>query len=353
MRKIKIIPAGFLVIVMLVLSSAQSFAQVGKEGSPGTPYPNMPDIAPIGVRIGKYMDVNESAKGPAIDPAKGYRLQMLGKDLYLITDNGIQCMFMVYENGVVLADAPEVLVPYIKKAIAEVTDKPITHLIYSHWHADHIGGSGSLKLGKNTIIIAQEETKKLLVRAQDPARPIPTISFKDKYILKVGSQTLELSYHGNGHVLGNSFIYAPAQKTLMVIDVIFPGWIPWRRFALAQDIPGYFRQMEEINKMNWDLIVTGHVERIGTHADVALQIDFMNDLRNAARQSLKSHKLIDGINPADQENPWAVFDDFIDRVVIQIVNTLTPKWSTKLAGYDAFIWDQCLSMEQSIRLDEH
>jgi glyoxylase-like metal-dependent hydrolase (beta-lactamase superfamily II) len=115
-------------------------------------------------------------------------------------------MFMIYEEGVVLMDAPEALAKYIPSAIAEVTNKPITHLIYSHSHADHIGGAGSLNLGKQTIIIAHDETKRLLVRANDPARPVPTVSFKDKYTLKLGSQTLELSYHGNAHEPGNIFI---------------------------------------------------------------------------------------------------------------------------------------------------
>ena len=139
----------------------------------------------------------------------------------------------------------------------------------------------------------------------------------------------------------------------MVIDIIFPGWIPWRRLALAQDVPGYFAQMEEINKMDWDVLVSGHVERSGTHSDVALQIEFMNDLRNTARQALKSTKFTDGLNPDDKENPWAAFDDYIDRVVIKTVNTLTPKWSTRLAGFDVFIWDHCYTIEQSLRLDEH
>jgi hypothetical protein len=103
----------------------------------------------------------------------------------------------------------------------------------------------------------------------------------------VGGQVLELSYHGNAHQPGNIFIYAPAQNTLMVIDVVFPGWMPWRRFALAQDVQGYFAQVEEINRMKWDTLVSGHVTRTGTHADVALQLEFMNDLKNAARRALK------------------------------------------------------------------
>jgi glyoxylase-like metal-dependent hydrolase (beta-lactamase superfamily II) len=260
-------------------------------------------------------------------------------------------MFMVHETGVVVVDAPPPYAQLILKAIAEVTKKPVTHLIYSHAHIDHIGGTKSLNLSKTTAIIAHEETKRLLDRARDPNRPIPTITFKDKYTLKAGSQTLELSYHGIAHEPGNIFIYAPAQKTLMVVDVIFPGWMPWRRFALAKDIPGYFAQVEEINQMKWDVLVSGHVARTGTHGDVALQLEFMNDLKNTTRQALQSTKPGEGLDPADRENPWAVFDDYIDRVVMQSVNALTPKWATKLAGYDVYIWDQCYAMEQSLRID--
>jgi glyoxylase-like metal-dependent hydrolase (beta-lactamase superfamily II) len=336
----------------LVLLSLTAYTQPRQE-VPGTNhYPNRPAIAPIGERIEKYLTVNESAKGPAINPHKGYRLQQLGKGLYMITDNVYQSMFMVYETGVVVIDAPPPFAQHIPQAIAEVTGKPITHIIYSHSHIDHIGGTKSLYRTKRTAIIAHEETKRLLRRARDSNRPLPTVTFKNKYTLKVGSQVLELSYHGNAHEPGNIFIYAPAQKTLMVVDVIFPGWMPWRRFALAQDIPGYFVQVKEIHDMTWDILVSGHVERTGTHADVALQLEFMNDLRNTARQALQSTQPGEGLDATDKTNPWAVFDNYIDRVVIECVNALTPKWSTKLAGYDVYIWDQCYAMEQSLRINE-
>jgi len=339
-----------ILCVILLTPCAPVLADDDEPGSPGVPYANMPRLAPLGVRIGKHLEVPESSKGPPVDPAKGYRIQDLGQGLYMVTDNGYQNMFMVYDKGVVLVDAPPSYAQYIPKAIAEVTDKPITHIIYSHAHNDHIGGTKGL--GGHPIIIAQEETKRLLLRANDPNRPIPTVTFKDKYTLKVGGKVLELSYHGVAHEPGNIFIYAPAQRTLMVVDVVFPGWMPWRRFALAQDIPGYFAQVKEINDMDWDTLVSGHVERTGTHADVAMQLEFMNDLREAARKALKTTKLGEELSPADQGNEWAFYGNYIDRVVIQCVDELTPKWSTKLAAYDVYIWDQCYAMENSIRIDE-
>jgi glyoxylase-like metal-dependent hydrolase (beta-lactamase superfamily II) len=318
-------------------------------GAPGTPYPDMPTIAPIGVRVGKYLDVPASARGPAVDPAKGYRLQDLGGGLYMITDNAYQSMFLVYDDGVVVVDAPPNYAAHIPKAIAEVSDKPITHVIYSHSHSDHIAGVTAL--GGKPVIIAHEETSKLLERAKDPKRPLPTVTFKDRYTLRAGKSVLELSYHGNGHVPGNIFISAPAQRTLMVVDVVFPGWMPWRRFAVAQDVQGSIAQVEEIRKLDWETFVGGHVERTGTHADVDLQAEFYGDLKKAAGDALGSTQPGVGTNPADAGNPWALYDDYIDRVVLKCVDTLTPEWQTKLAAFDVWIWDQCYAMEQSLRIE--
>lgn len=338
-----------LLCVFTVPAHAQSIAPSSEGGAAVEPYPNMPSIAPIGVRIARYLDVPASSRGPAIDPAKGYRLQDLGSGLYMITDNAYQSMFLVYDRGVVVIDAPPDYAAHIPQAIAEVSDKPITHVIYSHSHTDHIGGVKAL--GGHPIIIAHEETLRLLKRDADPKRPLPTVTFSDKYNLRLGNQVLELSYHGSGHEPGNIFIYAPKQRALMVVDVVFPGWMPWRRFAVAQDVLGSMAQVEEIRKMDWDTVIGGHVARAGTHADVEVQAEFYRDIKQAAATALANTKPGEGLGPDDKTNPWAVFDNYIDRVAAQCVNTLTPKWSTKLAAFDVFIWDQCYSMEQTLRID--
>jgi glyoxylase-like metal-dependent hydrolase (beta-lactamase superfamily II) len=295
------------VCVFASVSNAQSRDMDVVQGAEGKPYPHMTAIAPIGVSIGRYIDVPASARGPAVDPAKGYRLQNLGKGLYMITDNAYQSMFMVYDGGVVVIDAPPSYAARIPQAIREMSDKPITHIIYSHSHIDHIGGTKSL--GGHPAIIAHEATLALLRRFSDPNRPLPTVTFADRYTLRVGSQVLELSYHGNAHEPGNIFIQAPAQRVLMVVDVVFPGWMPWRRFALAQDIPGYFAQVEELRTMNWETLVGGHVARTGTHADVDTQAEFNRDLRQAATTALATTRPGVGLNPLDAANPWAGFDN--------------------------------------------
>ncbi|MGW7489421.1 MBL fold metallo-hydrolase [Streptomyces sp. NPDC054786] len=78
------------------------------------------------------------AQGPEI-PESGYVVTDLGGGVHGITQRVINTMFLVTKNGVVLVDAPPVLGEKLLMAIEEVTPKPVTHLIYSHPHADHTG----------------------------------------------------------------------------------------------------------------------------------------------------------------------------------------------------------------------
>src|SRR5688572_3475298 len=55
-----------------IVEKGKQLVVLAKPGIATNPYPNMPLIAPIGERIDKYITVNESAKGPSIDPNTGY-----------------------------------------------------------------------------------------------------------------------------------------------------------------------------------------------------------------------------------------------------------------------------------------
>jgi glyoxylase-like metal-dependent hydrolase (beta-lactamase superfamily II) len=341
--------SGVAIALVLAGAGVASGCSEVNAGQAGAAYKDMPSVVPIGVRPDRYLPIPQDALAPEVEPAKGYRLQLLGRGLYMVTDNAYQSLFMVYETGVIVVDAPPNYSANLRRAVAEVTDLPITHVIYSHSHLDHIGGVTDL--GGRPVLVAHEQTKRLLLRANDPRRPVPTVTFEDQHTLKLGSQVLELSYHGEGHGHGNIFIYAPEQKVLMAVDLVFPGWMPWRRFALATDVDGYFRQVAEIDRVPFTTFVGGHVSRVGTHADVRLQLEFMTDLKAAAADSLKSTPFGEELAPEDKSNPWAGADNYIDRVAAKCVKTLTPKWKSRLAGYDVWIWDQCYAMEQSLRID--
>src|SRR5215217_2041347 len=116
---------------------------------------------------GANIQLPEAAKGPPI-PAKGYLVQQIRGGLYWLTDGAYQTMFMVTDKGVVAVDAPATIGNNYLKAIAEVTTKPVTYVIYSHAHIDHIGAAGIFP--KNATFIAQQETAAELQSAKSVAK---------------------------------------------------------------------------------------------------------------------------------------------------------------------------------------
>ena len=121
-----------------------------------------------------YAPIPRSALGPALND-QGYYVGRVERNLYYVTDGVYQSAFLTTPDGVVVFDAPPSIGGNIRRAVDEiaaangVTNK-VTHLVYSHHHADH-GGAASLF--ENVVRIGHEETRRLLVRDDDLGRPLP------------------------------------------------------------------------------------------------------------------------------------------------------------------------------------
>ena len=89
------------------------------------------------------------------------------------------------------------------------------------------------------VHVGHEETRRLLLRDDDPARPVPEITFADRYTLEVGGERAELAWHGPNHSPDNIYIHFPGHDTLMLIDVVNAGWVPIYNLNLSEDVHGY------------------------------------------------------------------------------------------------------------------
>lgn len=92
----------------------------------------------------------------SIPQDKGYFVAELHDGLYWVTEGAYTAMFLTTGKGVVLVDAPPSFGDNMVRAIKEVTDESITHVVYTHSHADHIGGAHLFL--KNAVYIAHEVT---------------------------------------------------------------------------------------------------------------------------------------------------------------------------------------------------
>ena len=289
------------------------------------------------------------AMGPQIDFSKGYLVEEINDGLYWVTEGAYQGMFLVTGEGVIAVDAPPSIGQNYLNAIAEVTDEPITHVIYSHSHIDHIGAASMFP--ENATIISHKWTADKLQLREDPNRPVPTITFEDKYTLEVGSQILELEYHGPIHVPGNIFIYAPQHKVLMVVDVIFPGWTPFKDLALAEDVPFFLYAHEKILEYDFDTFVGGHLTRLGTPEDVQIQKEYFDDIQKNAEIANQQVDFMAIGQEVGFENLWLVFQIYADTITQQCADATIPDWIDRLGGADLFTYDHCWKVSESQRID--
>jgi glyoxylase-like metal-dependent hydrolase (beta-lactamase superfamily II) len=133
--------------------------------SPATGAADQPDYAPI----------PRSALGPALNE-QGYYVGRVERNLYYVTDGVYQSAFLTTRDGVVVFDAPPSIGHNIRRAVDEIAaangvTNTVTHFVYSHHHADH-GGAAAIFEG-DLARIGHEETRRLLQRDDDPARPLP------------------------------------------------------------------------------------------------------------------------------------------------------------------------------------
>lgn len=244
-------------------------------------------------------------------------------------------------------------------AIGNITSKPITHVVYSHMHADHIGGVWIF--GDKVTTIAHIETARYLEFQPDSNRPVPKITFDKSYTLIVGNQTMELSYKGEVHVHGNIFIYAPIQKVLMLVDVVFPGWIPFSMLGQTKYLPRYIHAHDQILAYDFKHYIGGHLGRSGNRTDVLVQKEYVGDLFNNCvvvmntsatyDPNIGAGAILGQVNLKNPGNPWARFKVYLDTLAEACANRTNEKWLGKLGAMDVFQFENAGTVIESLRLD--
>ena len=306
------------------------------------PAPALPDYAPV----------PESAFGPAVNE-QGYYVGRVERNLYWVTDGVYKAAFLTTSDGVVLFDAPPTIGHNLQRAIDEIAaangvSNQVRYLVFSHHHADHAGASSLF--GKDVVRIGHEETKRLLLRDDDPARPPIDETFTDKRTLEIGGERIELAWHGPNHTPDNSFIHFPDHDALMLVDIVNAGWVPVAVVNLSQDIRGYVEMPDIALTYPWKTLITGHLGRLGTRGDVETHQQYMADLDASIRQVWATY------NPTDifmkyGANTWAGVKGYLDTVSYLAAQPVIQKYTGVLAAADVYTADVAFWLMESIRLD--
>ena len=137
-------------------------------------------------------------------------IEKVKDNLFVIMGGGGNTAAFVIAEGVVLVDTK--LANYgqpILDKVKSVTDKPITHIINTHTHGDHVGSNEFFPA--SVEIVAQENTAANMVKMpifQDAAKKhgLADRTFTDKLTLLAGNESIDLYYFGRAHTNGDAFV---------------------------------------------------------------------------------------------------------------------------------------------------
>jgi glyoxylase-like metal-dependent hydrolase (beta-lactamase superfamily II) len=206
-------------------------------------------------------------------------------------------------NGVVLVDTKmpgwgQPLLDTLKR----LTPKPVTTVINTHWHFDHV--SGNVEMPANVEFVTHENTKTSMEQQnpvyqnyfkQHNGHGMPTKTFRDTMTLGSGSDRIELRYFGRAHTGGDAFVIFPALRIAHVGDVFPNKGLP----NIDKDNGGsgvaYADTIDKAAKGLADMtaLINGHADAQTTVADLREYGAFICDFTTAVRAAKKSGKTVD------------------------------------------------------------
>jgi glyoxylase-like metal-dependent hydrolase (beta-lactamase superfamily II) len=198
--------------------------------------------------------------------------------------------------------------------IRTLTPKPITTIINTHTHGDHV--SGNVEFPATVEVIVQENTAANMqeMRASTQTAPsgqppnifkanngrgMPKKTFKDRMTIGSGADRVDLYFFGRGHTNGDAWVVFPALRAMHAGDIFSGKNIPGldavnggSGLAIADSLT---RAADTVK--NIDTIITGH-SRTMTVSDLREYAQFNRDFANDVRTAKAAGKSADEVAKA-------------------------------------------------------
>jgi cyclase len=245
-------------------------------------------------------------------------------NVFIVDDEGV----IVVDSNVSPSSTREVLA-----ALRRITDRPVTHVVNTHWHEDHILGNrvyreafpevqfvahttteedlrtvsannrrGALETGASFAaqlrelvrtgrnLAGQEMTdeervsylkdaslvERYLVDARDFEPVLPTITVDDPLVLRRGGRTVEILHPGAGHTRADLVVHLPAERIAITGDlVVWP--VP---LVGSTSFPGaYAATLRRVLALRPAVIVPGHGPVLRDDTYVRTLADLLTSIR--------------------------------------------------------------------------
>ena len=283
--------------------------------------PSKSRVLEPGEKIGQLFALNGYAD---------YILQRLSARTYWVQRQHYGTVFHVGDKGVLLFDPLEGRGEHLLKAIAEVTPLPVTAVVYSHAHADHIADApvfvaAAAKAGvKLRIIASRATTQKLAFLKSKLPTPTEVVTWPrgnfDFEELRVEMHGFERAAHSDDH----SVWLIAREKIAHVPDLINPDQPPFWQFAGSENFTYFAANIEEVAALDWRILSGGH-GNIGSRADIDFYRSFIADLRGAVGKAMGAVPWGTGVDVSQVNAHTPFLENWIAAVARKAVEELRPK----------------------------
>jgi len=233
---------------------------------------------------------------PDPNAPKVIEVEKVKDNLFVLRGGGGNTAVFVMTNGVAVVDAknPGWGAPILAK-IKELTPKPVTLLINTHTHGDHV--SGNVAFAPSVDVVVQENTKtnmeKMPIFKEHNNAGMAKRTFKDRMTIGKGADQIDLYYFGRGHTNGDAWIVFPAHRIVHSGDIFAGKSVPLidgNNGVSMVEIPGTLRKAHSALSTNVDQIINGHMPAQTTMADLNEFVQFNEELVAYGRAGLKAGK---------------------------------------------------------------
>ncbi len=260
-----------------------------------------------GIVAAGVFTIGLQAQQPAASTPKQADIEKIKDNLYMITPKGGggavpgaeggggNTAVFITAGGVVLVDTkyPD-WGPAILEKVKSVTSKPVTHIINTHTHGDHVGSNAFFP--ETVEIVVQQNTAANMARMDNFKAPadkhgLPDRTFTDKMTLLSGKEAIDLYYFGRAHTNGDTFVVFRDHRVMHAGDVFARKGTPLidtNNGASGIEYPATLRKAAA-GIPNVDTVIPGH-STLMTWADFVEFGDFSAAFLAAVQTAKKAGK---------------------------------------------------------------
>ena len=239
-------------------------------------------------------------------------VSQIADHIYVLSGPGGNIGLSVGDDAVFLIDdkyAP--VIPAIKKAVAKVTDRPVSVILNTHWHGDHTGGNEDFR-SDGAIIISHDNVRKRMSTEQfrsvfnrtTPASPdaaLPIVTFDDGLTLHINNDVIQAMHVPHAHTDGDTILKFQNANVVHTGDIVFNGVYPYIDVDSGGSVLGIINAVELIIAMSDDdtVFIPGHGSITATRDDLRVYLSMLVTVRDRVSQMITDGKTIEEVQASD------------------------------------------------------